>query len=191
MAGRTDRWIFSEMAARLGVTPDADTLEGLERAYVAHLQREIDVPSPDKRVLPGVRPLLDALTNRDDVCVSLLTGNLPAGARIKLEHFGLWHYFDGGGFGHVAAERIALYAAAIESVASTTGVRFAPDQTVIVGDTTHDVAVAVATGARCLAVATGSVAPDALTAAGADMVLQDLSDLPRALAALGVALPSP
>ncbi len=191
MAGRTDRWIFSETAARHGVTPDAGTLERIEQAYVSHLLREIDTPSPDKRVLPGVRQLLDTLTGRDDVHLALLTGNLPAGARIKLEHFGLWHYFGGGGFGDVAADRVALYAAAIESVAVTTGVRFEPHQAVIVGDTTHDVAVAVASGARCLAVATGSVAPDALTAAGADMVLQDLSDLPRALAALGVALPSP
>lgn len=189
MAGRTDRWIFTEVAARHGIAADAAMLTRVRDAYLSHLVREIDVDSPDKRVLPGVRPLLETLSTAD-VCLGLLTGNVAAGARIKLEHFGLWRYFVGGGFGDHAVDRVALYAEAIASIAAATGVTFSPDQTVIVGDTPHDVQVALASGARCLAVATGSVAPDALAAAGADIVLQDLSDLTRALAALGIALSS-
>lgn len=189
MAGRTDRWIFTEMAALHGVALNEGAYERLREAYVAHLVRELDRPTPDKRVLPGVRPLLDHLAERDDVTLGLLTGNAAAGARIKLEHFDLWRYFRGGGFGDEASERASLFAAAITAIATETGQTFSPDETIIVGDTPHDVAVARAVGSRCLAVATGGFGPDALVAAGAELVLQDFTDLSRALAALGVGLP--
>ena len=37
-----------------------------------------------------------------------LTGNLQAGARLKLEAFGLWHYFATGAFGDDAGDRNGL-----------------------------------------------------------------------------------
>ena len=190
MAGRTDQWIFAELAARHGVTLTANVMVRLRDAYLSYLTDEIDQPVPGKSILPGVRPLLDTLAARSDVVLGLLTGNLAAGARIKLEHFDLWGYFAGGGFGDHAAERTALYADAIASITAATGEVFSPAQTVIVGDTPHDVAVALASGARCLAVATGNFGPDALTAAGAERVLMDLRDLDRSLVALELA-PSP
>ena len=189
MAGRTDRWIFEEMAARSGATLTPDALIRLHDAYLTYLTQEIEPPAPGKDVLPGVRPLLDTLSARSDVVLGLLTGNLAAGARIKLEHFDLWRYFAGGGFGDHAADRTRLYADAVASITAATGEVFSPAQTVIVGDTPHDVAVALACGARCLAVATGNYGPDALTAAGAACVLMDLRDLDRSLMALELAPP--
>lgn len=189
MAGRTDRWIFDEMASRYAVTLDAATRARLHVSYLTHLAHEIERPAVDKAVLPGVRPLLDALVQRSDVTLGLLTGNLAAGARVKLEYFDLWNYFVAGGFGDDASDRTHLFDAAIRAVAEQTGRYFTAGETVIVGDTPHDVAVARASGARCLAVATGGFGPDALTAAGAELVLQDLTDLGRAFAALGLAMP--
>ena len=40
-------------------------------------------------VYPGVRELVETLAARDDVVVGLLTGNIEAGARIKLRPTGL------------------------------------------------------------------------------------------------------
>ena len=54
------------------------------------------------------------------------------------------------------------------------------------GDTPLDVAVAVAGGARSLAVATGSYDLEALRASGADVVLEDLSDLRGGAEGLGL-----
>jgi phosphoglycolate phosphatase-like HAD superfamily hydrolase len=55
---------------------------------------------------------------------------------------------------------------------------------VVVGDTPLDVAVAQAGGVRSVAVATGSYGPAALHTSGADVVLEDFSDLAATLAAL-------
>jgi phosphoglycolate phosphatase-like HAD superfamily hydrolase len=55
---------------------------------------------------------------------------------------------------------------------------------VLVGDTPLDVAAALAAGARAVGVATGSYSPDQLTAAGAHVVLPDLTDTARVVAAV-------
>lgn len=188
MAGRTDRWIFAELAARHGCSTDPATLARLRDVYLRHLQREIAVDVPGKGVLPGVAPLLEILDARADVQLGLLTGNIAEGARVKLEHFGLWRYFGAGGFGDVALNRSALLQDALASVARVHGVHYRAEETVIVGDTPLDVEVAVHSGARSLAVATGTYTAEALHAAGADAVLTDLSDPTRVLDALGLPL---
>jgi phosphoglycolate phosphatase-like HAD superfamily hydrolase len=186
MAGRTDMWILTELAARHGVVADAPTLERLRAAYLSHLMRQIHEPGPRKGILPGVIRLLDTLTVRDDVRLALLTGNLEAGARVKLEYFNLWHYFGCGAFGDHTPDRNALFVQAMKRIEVLEGVSPQPADAVVVGDTPFDIQVAAAGGARSLAVATGSYDIDALRAAGADVVLSDLSDLPAVLDALGI-----
>ncbi|HVO18993.1 MAG TPA: HAD-IA family hydrolase [Anaeromyxobacter sp.] len=58
----------------------------------------------------------------------------------------------------------------------------APDRTVLVGDSVHDVAAAVAAGVRALAAAWGAAPVEALRAAGAARVLSDIRDLPGVVA---------
>lgn len=186
MAGRTDAWIIGELASSHGVALDAGAGARVRDRYLQHLGREIHAPSPSKRVLPGVASLLATLAARDDVHMALLTGNGEAGARIKLEHFDLWRFFDGGGFGDVAVERTALFAAALTTVGVRAGVTFQADQTVIVGDTPLDIAVALACGARSVGVATGDFDERALRDAGAGAVLPDLSNPAAVLTALGL-----
>lgn len=187
MAGRTDRWIIREFAQRHGVRLDDQLIATIRDRYLQHLSREIHTGGPSKGVLPGVTLLLDALASRDDVHLALLTGNVEAGARIKLEHFDLWRYFDGGGFGDASDERTALFAEALRSVTVRAGTPFEARQATIIGDTPLDIAVATACGARSLGVATGSFDEQALREAGADCVLPDLSDIPAVLTALGLA----
>ena len=54
----------------------------------------------------------------------------------------------------------------------------------MIGDTPLDVACAAASGARSIAVATGGYDVDALRAAGADAVFEDLSDTEAVMTAL-------
>jgi phosphoglycolate phosphatase len=55
---------------------------------------------------------------------------------------------------------------------------------VVIGDTVNDVTAALANGAVAIAVATGATPAAELTAAGAHVVLPDLSDLEAAVRAL-------
>jgi phosphoglycolate phosphatase-like HAD superfamily hydrolase len=185
-AGRTDTWIVSELARRHGYPCDDGALLEFRDRYVNRLATEILQPGPRKGVLPGVRPLLEALAERRDVSVALLTGNFEGGARVKLEHFDLWRYFLCGAFAEDAPDRNALFGSAMTRIGACGVPIDAPSDVVIVGDTPLDVAVAVAAGARSVAVATGTFRADELRAAGADAVLEDLSDLAGALGALGM-----
>jgi phosphoglycolate phosphatase len=187
MAGRTDRWILTELATRHGVVADGPTLQRIRDAYLTHLTQVIHEPAPGKAILPGVERLLGTLVARDDVRLALLTGNLEAGARVKLEYFNLWHYFGCGAFGGDTPDRNALFLQAMTRVEALEGVPALAADAVVIGDTPFDIQVAIAGGARSLAVATGGYDMAALRAAGADVVLPDLSDLPVVLDALGLA----
>lgn len=184
VAGRTDAWILAQVAALHGVPCDGDRVRRFHDCYVTHLAREVAEPGPRKGVLPGVRPLLDVLSTRDDVYLGLLTGNYYQGARIKLQHFDLWRYFGAGAFGDEAHDRNGLLWTAIDRVASDGGPAVDPTDVVVVGDTPLDVGVAVAGGARSLAVATGNYTADALRVSGADTVVDTLSNLEEVLEAL-------
>jgi phosphoglycolate phosphatase-like HAD superfamily hydrolase len=107
----------------------------------------------------------------------LLTGNFERGACLKLEYFDLWRYFTCGAFGDTTHDRNALLPEALARVVVSGGPRAAPADVVIIGDTPLDVGVAIAGGARSMAVATGSHTTDELRASGADVVFQALSDL--------------
>jgi phosphoglycolate phosphatase-like HAD superfamily hydrolase len=187
MAGRTDAWIVAQMAAQYGASCDSETLVRFHDAYIGHLLEEIHKPGPQKGVLPGVRPVLDALVAHEGAHLALLTGNFERGAQIKLEYFDLWRYFASGAFGDSTHDRNSLLADALARVETSGGPSVRPSDVVIVGDTPLDVAVAVTAGARSLAVATGSYGVDALRASGADVVLKDLTDVKAVLEALGLA----
>jgi phosphoglycolate phosphatase len=177
MAGRTDAWILSDAAAAHGIPPDSPGLARFRDVYLRHLAIELEHPGASRKgVMPGVRTLLDALSDRDDVCLALLTGNYEAGARLKLEYFDLWKYFSCGAFGDAAPHRNVLVPRALARVEACEGRTFAAADSVVIGDTPLDVGCAAHAGARSLAVATGSHSVDELRAAGADAVIEDLGD---------------
>jgi phosphoglycolate phosphatase len=184
MAGRTDAWIVAQAAAACGASFDAERLGRFRSTYLTHLANEVHQPGPRKGVMPGVRALLDALSTRQDMILALLTGNFAEGARAKLEYFDLWQYFRCGAFGDEAFERNDLLTTAFARVEACGLPVPGPSQVVVVGDTPLDIGVARAGGVRSVAVATGSYSRDALAAAGADVVLEDFSDLAATIAAL-------
>jgi phosphoglycolate phosphatase-like HAD superfamily hydrolase len=187
MPGRTDAWILSDAAAAHRIPRDSPTLARFPDVYLRHLHVELEKPAPSgarKGVMPGVRVLLDALDDRDDVFLALLTGNYEPAARVKLERFDLWRYFRCGAFGDDAPDRNGLLPRAIDRVHACGGPRVAAGEVVVIGDTPLDVACARAGGARSIAVATGGHNVDELRSAGADCVFEDLSDLDAVLSAL-------
>lgn len=185
MAGRTDAWILAQAATTHQIPCDEARARSFRESYLTKLAVEVHEPGPRKGIMPGVRALLDQLSDRDDVYLALLTGNLEGGARVKLEYFDLWRYFRCGAFGDELHDRNDLLNVALERV-TISGGPVKPSEVIVIGDTPLDVAVAKRGGARSLAVATGGYDAATLQASGADVVLESFSDVVAALTALGV-----
>jgi phosphoglycolate phosphatase-like HAD superfamily hydrolase len=130
--------------------------------------------------MPGIAAVLDALASRDDVVMGLGTGNFRRGGALKVTHYGIDRYFPGfvGGFGDDSHSRDEVIRIGIERL---TRERRNGSRVVVIGDTPHDVTAARANGAYALAVATGRDSIADLTTSGADVALEDLSDIDRVL----------
>ncbi len=176
-AGRTDWSILADVMRNNSVPFDRPLLERLGRRYTAHLAEEIQLPGTGKKeVMPGIRPLLDALQQRDDVALGLLTGNFVEGARIKLEYFDLWKYFPWGAFGGDSANRNDLVPVAIGRAREAGLAEVDPGRIIVIGDTPNDVECARVVHATPVAVATGGYTVEQLRQTGADHVFPDLLD---------------
>jgi len=184
-AGRTDRAILLETLALAGVDSPAAyvdefmvllgrraaAMDGSARAYV--------------RALPGASAAILALAAAG-VRQSVLTGNVRPLAAAKLAAAGLGEHLDldVGAYGDVHEVRAELVPVARRAARAAYGLDFGGRSTVLVGDTPLDVAAALETGARAVGVATGSFPATDLVAAGAHIVLPDLTDTPLVLAAV-------
>lgn len=186
--GKTDPQIVYELldpGGRSRLEIDA-RLPDFWEAYGTSLSEELAVSgrSGGVRLLPGVRALLDHLRGRGDAVLGLLTGNVEAGARLKLGAAGLDGVFAFGAYGSDSAVRTELPAVALRRAREHAGRPFEGRDVVIVGDTPDDVACARVAGAHGVAVATGRHDASALRAAGADVVLESFLDLVQAVRAL-------
>ena len=176
-AGRTDWSILDDILRKHGHAMDAALLEQLRERYVECLADEIHLPGTGvKDVMPGIRPLLDALSERDNVWLGLLTGNFIEGARIKLEYFDLWKYFPCGAFGGDAHSRNDLVPIARQRARECGVPDVTPANILVVGDTPNDVECALVAGATPIAVATGGYSVGQLRQHGATITFEDLSD---------------
>src|SRR5262245_23732308 len=91
LSGRPDRAIVQDLIRVYRLEPTPRTEERLREAYLRHLPEHLR--RANGCILPGIAELLEALSQRGDVALGLLTGNIRAGAKIKLGHYGLFDYF--------------------------------------------------------------------------------------------------
>ena len=185
--GKTDPQIVAEFLAAAGDPgpPDAAKVAALLDRYVAHLEQDLAVRGHHSRLMPGIPELLDALEADSAVVLGLLTGNVQAGARLKLRAARLDPArFVVGAFGSDHAERSALPPIAARRAEPLFGRVPTGAEVVIIGDTPADVSCGACIGARAVAVATGGFSVEELRAAGAQTVFADFSDLARAREAI-------
>jgi phosphoglycolate phosphatase-like HAD superfamily hydrolase len=183
--GKTDPCIVRDLMLAAGV-PEADIRARLAACFAAYVEALEEAVGDGGRVevMPGVADLVRVLGEEAGSIVGLLTGNIEAGARVKLATTGLLPYFRVGAYGSDDPDRARLPAIAAARVERLTGrpVRF--DEMVIIGDTPLDVECARACGATAVAVATGQHALEELAACGPDLLFPDFSDVAAALGAL-------
>ena len=175
VAGMLDHDILTTMMTRAGVRPTA-----IRRAMPDILRRAQAIyarscPNLERKVCPGVRPLLSRLQSRG-VVIGLVTGNLTRIGWKKMEHAGLRHYFRFGAFAESAKDRAGLVRLAIRQARREGWI--ARGSTIsLIGDHPNDVRAARANHVRAIAVATGLAPMDELAAHGPDLLLPDLRHL--------------
>ncbi|MCS6850367.1 MAG: haloacid dehalogenase-like hydrolase [Gemmataceae bacterium] len=174
LSGRTDRAILFDLVRHAGLGDAADAWGRLRRAYLRHLPDCLDRSSG--RILPGIAEFLASVHGRDDVLLGLLTGNIRDGARIKLGHFGIDHYFTVGGFGDDHLDRDDVAREALREVRRRLSGAICLEQVWVIGDTPLDIRCARAIGARVAAVATGWHTLADLAVHQPDLLLRDFSE---------------
>ncbi len=173
-AGRTDLDAATEVFARHGVA-EPDLAGFLTRYAVELLDRAHLIPERGV-LLPGAREVLFALAGRPRIVQTTVTGNIAPVAHAKLAAFGLDAALDltVGAYGTEAVVRPALVAASRRRAEEKYG-PFA--EVLVIGDTVHDVAAALACEVTAIGVATGRTTGDQLRVAGAHAVLDSLADV--------------
>jgi phosphoglycolate phosphatase len=142
--------------------------------YLEHCQHQV------LETMPGVLPLLKILAEKS-IMMGLVTGNLEKIARAKMAQVGAEHYFVVGGFGSDHLERSELVKFAVDRAQRQLGFVNDGQNVFLVGDTPKDVAAGLASGVKTIGVAAGICSVADLQAAGADYVLDSLTEVDRFL----------
>jgi phosphoglycolate phosphatase-like HAD superfamily hydrolase len=174
LSGRTDRAICRDLFRIHGIEETPENWERLLNAYLANLPTYL--ASHAGKVLPGIASLLEHLRARSNVAVGLLTGNVRAGARVKLGYFGLYDYFAFGGFGDDHFDRDDVAREALAQVRLRLNGAVQTERIWVIGDTPLDVRCARSIGARAVAVATGWHSEEELAGHQPDVLVADLGD---------------
>ena len=186
LAGKTDPQIAREILTVLDLHDDPEVhLPGLLAETERLVAAGRDRIRARGRVLPGVPAVLDGL-QRPGTVQTVLTGNTAANAAVKLDAFDLprWLDLEVGAYGSDNPDRNTLVEVALARIER----RYGPvdrRRVWVIGDTPLDAACAQAGGVRCLLVASGFAPRAALDAAGADHVVDDLTDTEAVLALIG------
>jgi phosphoglycolate phosphatase-like HAD superfamily hydrolase len=181
--GMTDRLIVRLVIERLEHEPTEAAIDAVLAVYLRALADEVTRVANDRyRVHRGMHDAI-AVGTRQGAAIGLGTGNLRAGAKIKLDRVELHGHFGFGGFGCDAEARVELIRIGAERGAQALGVHVSECRVVVIGDTPKDVEAALGIGAEAVGVGTGRFTPDQLRASGAHFAFHDLS-APGAIDAL-------
>ena len=178
-AGHTEPVLLRKTLQLNGIVdPGPEVFERFFREQAAGYHRRQEEMQARGRILPGAEKALQALSRQPHITQSVLTGNTRAAARTKLATFGLERWLDLslGGYGDDDENRPALVDVAYQRFRSKLEPTLGPPQIVLFGDTPKDVEAALEAKARVIGVASGSSSAEVLRRAGADHVLESLTD---------------
>jgi phosphoglycolate phosphatase len=188
MHGRTDPMIFRDCYLQSGLNEDwRKAYRAFQPVYIEALPARI-AASQGAHLHVGVLELLQELdSRRNDVALTLGSGNMEAGGRAKVGYFDLNKFFPVGGFGDLHECRAEIMREAIANAERHWQRSFARNDIWVIGDTAHDIEGGKAVQAKTMGVATGGeFSVQQLVAAQADAVFADFSDTRAVLKAFGL-----
>jgi phosphoglycolate phosphatase len=183
LAGRSDSEIFFESLAlndQVGENPQQggqELLARYTRELTAAFSARRELLTRDGRLLPGAREAVQATAALPGVIQSVMTGTIRPNAAEKLRAFDLAEFFDLdiGGYGADAYPKGSQLLNCRAQAEEKYRVKVSIDATVYLADSGRDVDAARIAGVPCIGVASGRSTVGDLGAAGADVVLTDLS----------------
>jgi phosphoglycolate phosphatase-like HAD superfamily hydrolase len=189
LAGKTDPLIISDLMGAAG--KDASEIDRQLPAVYERMMFHAQKIFSEKNIFPcpGIPELLEALLQREDVLIGLLTGNIESTAPLKLAAAGIEpSIFRVGAYGSDHKDRNQLPHFALRRAAELTNQTFTGQNTTIIGDTPADIACARTVGARVVAVGSGSYSSATLSKFQPDFLFDNLLNKDSTLEAL---IPSP
>ena len=172
--GRTDPSLARELFGLHGIPATPENFQRFFESYVFWLDHL--VTNTNGEICRGVLEFIrDLQALPEPPMTGLLTGNIRLGAEIKLRRYGLWDYFETGGFADDSEDRNHIAAAALERGRRLLGDNLHGGEIVVVGDTPHDIRCGQFIGAKVLAVATGGATLQELQNHKPDWAVEDLT----------------
>lgn len=183
LAGATDSGLLKNIYRAFDREEDEATTARFFDLYLARLELNLGNTCFSGCALEGVVSILKEV-EAAGVCKGLLTGNIAAGAEVKMRHYGMDGFFAFGAYGDDHHDRNKLGPIALERAKGVAGRGFQGQHAIVVGDTPKDIWCAQAFDAKSVCVATGSFTAEQLEAEGADVVFEDFSNVEAVLAEL-------
>ena len=172
--GRTDPSLARELFGHNRIPPTPENFNRFFGSYVFWLDHL--VASANGEICRGVPEFIrDLRALPNPPMPGLLTGNIRLGAEIKLRRYGLWEFFETGGFADDSEDRNHIAVAALARGRRLLGGNLRGEEILVVGDTPHDVRCGQFIGAKVLAVATGGAKLEELQNHKPDWTVEDLT----------------
>lgn len=177
--GKTDRQITREQMRWAGVSDEEidRRMPEVFALYTERLASELASGAEQAILMAGIPPLLERLGAHDEVTLGLLTGNIEAGARQKIEAVRLaWDQFLVNAFGSDHEHRPMLPAVAQQRARALLGREVPGERMVIIGDTPADIHCGRSLNVRAIGVATGRYSVDELAQHDPAAVFETLAE---------------
>jgi phosphoglycolate phosphatase-like HAD superfamily hydrolase len=172
--GRTDPSLARELFGLNGIPATPENFRRFFESYVFWL--DYLVANSNGEICRGVPEFIRELQALPEPPMpGLLTGNIRLGAEIKLRRYGLWEFFETGGFADDSEDRNHIAVAALARGRRLLGGNLRGEEILVVGDTPHDVRCGKHIGAKVLAVATGGAMLEELQNHQPDWAVADLT----------------
>ncbi len=163
--------------ARLLERPVDDEIETMTVRFKEHYMRLLQVPAMQSVLYEGIESVVDLLNQQDETLLAIATGKSRQGLKKLIEtpqfkgKFVAWRSADDC----PSKPHPAMILECCEVAGCT------PAQTVMVGDASFDMEMAVTARAGALGVSLGYQSTKELMSAGARMIVDKPAELPRAI----------